>query len=127
MRYLLDTHVVLWFFDDVVKLLETALRIILDPANEKYVSIASAWEVAIKVGKGNLRFNGGVSRFFDVIYQNGFELLPITEAQVKWLETLPLIHRDPFDRLLVATAKVERMTILTADENIHQYDVSWSW
>ena len=127
MQYLLDTHVVLWFFDDVAKLSETTLRIILDPANEKYVSIASAWEVAIKVGKGNLRFKRGVSSFFDEIYQNGFELLPITEKHVKRLETLPLLHRDPFDRILIASALIEGMCLISADTNVQLYDVDSLW
>ena len=127
MRYLLDTHVILWALDDDKRLSETAVHILLDPVIEKYASIASAWEVAIKAGKGTLRLKQGVSRFFKTIRQNKVELLPITEAQVKRLEILPFIHRDPFDRLLVAATQAEGMTLLTADENIHQYDVSSVW
>ena len=127
MRYLLGTHVILWALDDDKRLSETAVSILRDPASEKCVSIASAWEVAIKVGKGSLRLKRGVSRFFEAIRQNKVELLPITEDQVKCLETLPFIHRDPFDRLLIATALEENLMLITADENIHKYDVSWTW
>ena len=100
---------------------------IFDSENKSYVSIASAWEVAIKVRTGKLHLDGGVSEFFNIIYQNGFDLLPITVRHLEIVETLPFIHRDPFDRLLVATAKAEGMTILTADENIHQYEVPTVW
>ena len=127
MRYLLDTHVVIWVAINSSALSKAATQTILSPENKLYISIASAWEVAIKVSKGNLRLDGGVSEFFNIIYQNGFELLPISKDQVKCLETLPFIHRDPFDRLLIATALTENLTIITADENIHKYDVQWIW
>ena len=126
MRYLLDTHAILWALDDDKRFSETAVRILRDSVNEKCISIASAWEAAIKVGKGNLRLKRGVSRVFEAIRQNKVELLPITEDQVKLLETLPFIHRDPFDRLLIATAQTEEMTLLTVDENIHKYDVAFA-
>ena len=127
MKYLLDTHVVLWFFNDVKKLPKTTYHIILDPANEKYVSIASVWELAIKIGTGKLVFKGGVVRFFSMICKNGFGLLPIKRSHIKTLETLPLLHRDPFDRILVASAMAEGMSLITADENIPRYDIASLW
>ena len=127
MRYLLDTHVLLWFFDDVEKLSKTAFEAIVDPSSEIFVSIASAWELSIKLRLGKLSFDGGVRNFFHTIEDNGFDLLTIEDEYVNLVETLPLIHRDPFDRMLVSTAATENMSIITADTNIHQYDVDCVW
>ena len=127
MRYLLDTHVVIWFFDDVDRLAKGVYDKILDPTSECFVSIASAWEIAIKMGTGKLRFDGGVSEFFNAISDNGFEILPVTREYLETLESLPLLHRDPFDRLLISTALTEELTIITADDNIQRYEVAWIW
>ena len=127
MKYLLDTHVALWAFGKRARLSEAAEHAILDPANKKHVSIASAWELAIKIRSGKLVFEGGIELFFDTIDDNGFELLPITKKHVKQVETLPLLHKDPFDRLLVASAIVGDMCLITADADIHLYDVHSLW
>ena len=127
MKYILDTHTVLWLATSSSALSETAKRTILDPENDFFVSIASAWEVAIKVGTGKLRLVDGVSKFFSIVHENGFELLPITKEHVKTLETLPPLHRDPFDRILIASAMTEGMYLITADTNIHRYDVAKLW
>jgi len=127
MRYLLDTHAALWAFGNHDKLSEVAKYAILDSANEKYVSIASAWELAIKIGTGKLTFDGGVNGFFLSIDKNGFGLLPITEQHVKQVESLPLLHRDPFDRILIASAMTENMCLITADANIRLYNVNGLW
>jgi len=127
MKFLLDTHTVLWFFDAPEKLPETTFRSIRAPTHKKYVSMASVWELAIKIGIGKFVFDGGTERFINNIRENGFGLLSIKVKHVTQVETLPLLHRDPFDRLLVATAKAESMTILTADENIRLYDVNCLW
>ena len=74
-----------------------------------------------------MHLDGGVSEFFKIVYENGFELLPIKVEHVKQVETLPFIHRDPFDRMLVASALSEGMNLITADTNIHQYNVSCVW
>jgi len=127
MKYLLDTHVVLWALGKRAKLSETAALAILDPANAKYVSIASAWELAIKIRLGKLAFEGGINGFFHSIGENRIGLLPITEQHVKCVESLPLLHRDPFDRILIASAMTEKMCLITADENIQLYDVNSLW
>jgi len=67
------------------------------------------------------------STFINLVYSNGFSILPIKNEHMESLFELPLIHRDPFDRLLIVTAKVEKLTLITADENIQKYDVSWTW
>ena len=127
MKYLLDTHTILWFFDHVEKLPETVFKAILDPENRKYVSIVSAWELAIKISLGKLAFEGGVSEFFNMIDENGFELLAVKDEHIKQVEALPFLHRDPFDRMLVASAVSERMSLITADDNIQRYNVEWVW
>jgi len=127
MKYLLDTCTVLWLATNSSKLSDTAKQAIFAPESECFVSIASAWEVAIKFGKGTLHLDGGVSEFFRIIDENGFELLPIKRKHVKMIETLPRLHGDPFDRILIASAMSENMCLITADENIHKYDVPWVW
>ena len=122
MKYLLDTHVVLWFFSAAAKLSKAALSIILEPTSYKFVSVVSAWEVAVKISLGKLRFEGGVTNFIQVLDKNGFSLLPLEEKHICLLETLPFHHRDPFDRMLIAAAAYENMTLVTSDANILLYD-----
>jgi len=123
MKLLLDTHIVLWFWDNVEKLSKETFSAITEPANEKYISIVSAWELAVKINIGKLTFEGGIANFFNMVEENGFELLSVKEDHIKRLETLPLHHRDPFDRLLIATAISEQMTFVTSDKEFAQYRV----
>ena len=128
MRYLLDTHAFLWYFWDSKDLSECASEIIENNTVEKYISIASLWEFSIKYSMGKLTFDGGLTHLWEMLSKNGFIILPITQSQLATLiAELPLHHRDPFDRLIIATAKAEDMTIVTIDENIHKYDVHWIW
>ena len=106
---------------------ETAKRTILDPFNLKFLSIVSAWELAIKIGLGKLDFYGKAAGFIHIAESNGFIIAPIKSDHLTALEALPLIHRDPFDRLLIATALAENMTLITVDENIAKYDVPQIW
>ena len=121
MRYLLDTHIVLWLAENSPKLPKTAISIILDDANEKYVSIASCWEVSIKLSLGKLNLSGGTSEFFRIIKENGFKLLGITEEYLKVLETMPFHHLDPFDRLLISTALANDLVLLSDDSQLQAY------
>lgn len=121
MKYLLDTHIVLWLAENSPKLSETAKAIILDEANEKYVSIASCWEVSIKFSLGRLDLSGGTHEFFRIVEENGFGLLQVVEEHLTVLETLPFHHRDPFDRLLAATAIAENLALLTDDCQLLAY------
>jgi PIN domain nuclease of toxin-antitoxin system len=127
MRILLDTHVVLWLACNSPKLSGTARELIFNQAAEKFVGMVSVWEFAIKCSLGKLEIAGGLSEFYRMIGSNGFHLLPILRRHVGGVVDLPFHHRDPFDRLLVATAIAEGMELLTADENIHRYDVKWAW
>ncbi len=127
MKVLLDTHVVLWAAANSPSLSERAKAVILDETAEKYISIVSAWEVAIKLGTAKLRLDGGLSEFFRIADENGFILLPVEREYLRRLADLPYHHKDPFDRLIIATAITENMQLLTADENIQQYGVPFLW
>jgi len=127
MKFLLDTHVVLWIAENSPKLTGRVKDVVLNRTAEKFVSIASAWEVAIKLGTKKLHLTGGLPEFFRMIDDNGFHTLTVEREYLREIPTLPDYHRDPFDRLLIATALAENLTILTADENIHKYDVPWIW
>lgn len=127
MRFLLDTHVVLWIAENSPLLSEKAKNTILDKNTEKYVSIASAWEVAIKLGTSKLQLDGGLPEFYRMIDENGFLTLSVEREYLNQIPNLPDHHKDPFDRLLITTALAEDMTLITVDKNIHKYDISLLW
>ncbi|GAB6393631.1 MAG: type II toxin-antitoxin system VapC family toxin [Treponematales bacterium] len=127
MRALLDTHTALWFFDDVDKLSSKAYSVINNEENDIFVSIASVWEVAIKVNLGKLKCPGNTAGFLRMIYDNGFSILNIAPHYLLELEKLPNHHKDPFDRLLAATAIAENIPVITTDENIPRYSVECIW
>jgi len=124
---LLDTHVILWLAQGGGKLSPPATQALCDENNVRHVSIASAWEVAIKLNAKKLRFDGGLSEFYRVVDRNDFFETGVRRKYLSLLSGLDDIHNDPFDRLLIATALSENFTIVTADENIHKYKVSWLW
>ena len=127
MKYLLDTHAILWVAENSPLLTEKVRTIILDKSTEKYVSLVSAWEVAIKLGTHKLNLDGGLQEFFRMIDENGFFVLSLEREYLQLISDLPLHHKDPFDRLLVATAMFEDMTLVTIDENLHKYVVPCLW
>ena len=127
MTYLLDTHTAIWALGNKAKLSTKAKAIIDDVSLPLCVSIISAWEIAIKVSIGKLKFDGGSSCFLEKMRHNGIELLDVKSAHIEYVENMPFFHRDPFDRLLVAIAKTDNMIILTSDENIPKYDVPCVW
>ncbi len=119
MRLLLDTHVLIWW-DEGARLLSKARRAILD-ADQVYVSAVSGWEVAIKAGLGRLETRRTVSQ---AAVESGFEELPIRLGHTEVLGGLPRHHRDPFDRMLVAQALAERLTLVTRDRVFGRYEVN---
>ena len=127
MRYLLDTHAVIWHFNDSTKLSPKVTAIIDNPKNTIYISSISLWEIAIKINIGKLDMDITLDELLIEIKDNDFYILQIEDEYLKGLSDLPFIHRDPFDRLLIATANSEKITILTTDENIKKYDVKWFW
>ena len=104
-----------------------AKKSIIELQHRKFVSIVSVWEFSIKISLNKLVFNGKTQGFLDLINNNGFELLAIDKKYILELEKLSFIHRDPFDRLLIATAISEKMYLVTADANIQKYPVNCIW
>jgi PIN domain nuclease of toxin-antitoxin system len=127
-RLLLDTHSFLWFVLNDSQLSATAQGLIRDPANDVLISPASYWEIAIKVRLGKIDLHATYEDFMQQgIVGNDFEILPIEPRHTSVLTTLPLHHRDPFDRLLVAQAMVEGLTLVSADAVLDQYPISRLW
>jgi PIN domain nuclease of toxin-antitoxin system len=121
MKLLLDTHLLLWAASQPNRLSAAALRLIDNPANELFFSAASIWEVAIKRGLGRSDFQADPRLFRRGLLDNGYSELPILSDHVVAIDSLPPIHKDPFDRLLVAQATVEGIALLTADSVVAQY------
>jgi PIN domain nuclease of toxin-antitoxin system len=123
-RFLVDTHVLLWWLADDPQLSPTARAAISDPRAEALVSAASAWEIAIKRSLGKLRVPDD---FPARVEAGGFGWLPI-DAEHAWrVRELPPHHRDPFDRLLVAQALVERLPVVSADRRLDAYGIDVHW
>jgi PIN domain nuclease of toxin-antitoxin system len=121
---LLDSNVFLWFIWDDQKLGAQAKTTIRDPSIKKFVSVASCWEIAIKVGLKKLHLGEAATTFLPrQLAANKFFLLPIDLAHATLVETLPGHHKDPFDRILVAQSMLETMTIVSADAIFDQYNV----
>jgi PIN domain nuclease of toxin-antitoxin system len=118
LRLLLDTHILLWWLANAPSLSPTAAALIRDPENMIFISAVSLWEIWLKQSLGKLRLPGG---FEEKLEAEAFENLPLTAAQTRQVATLPWLHRDPFDRMLVAQARTENLILLTADAVIGGY------
>lgn len=128
MRLLLDTHALLWWALDHPNLSAPAREAIGDPNNEVRVSAATAWELAIKIGIGRLRLPIDLDVLLaEELRANGFVSLPVTTAHAVRVLALPQHHRDPFDRMLIAQALAEGLTLVSADEVVHAYAVPVLW
>jgi len=127
MRYLVDTHALIWFFNGDKQLSQTAKQILSDGQYQKFVSIASVWELAIKINLDKLKFPNNAKGFVKVIIENKFKLCDVKPEHIFNLEQLENFHKDPFDRILTATAISEGMKFITSDENIRLYPVECVW
>lgn len=128
MRALLDTHAFLWWNLDDERLSSLARRVIHDGRNEIVVSAASIWEVALKATKGKLELPMQVDAYVaDRLRRNRWGTVSIDERHAVRAAMLPMIHSDPFDRVLVAQAQLESMPIITTDAAITRYDVETIW
>ena len=128
MKILLDTHAFLWWNDANPRLSRKALSLLEDPSNTLLLSVVSAWEIVIKCQAHKLRLPESPSVYIPTRSAHyGIETLPVILAHVLASESLPTHHRDPFDRLLIAQAKVEDVPILTADPQIRGYPVKVLW
>ena len=128
MRVLLDTHAFLWWIADDPRLSARARRAIADRTGECFLSVASCWEMAIKVSLEKLTLAAPIERFVpEQLATNGFGLLAIDVEHVAPVARLPFHHRDPFDRLLTAQALTEDVAIVSADPVFRRYGVRRVW
>jgi PIN domain nuclease of toxin-antitoxin system len=121
---LLDTHVLLWAAGQPDKLSERARSLLNDPANTLMFSAVSLWEIAIKQGLGRNDFRVDVHLLRRGLLDNGYSELAVTSAHAVAVDLLPSLHKDPFDRMLVAQTLVEGVTLVTADTQVAQYPVA---
>lgn len=128
MKLLLDTHTFIWWDSAPSKLPPQVLALCQDPANEMWLSVASVWEMQIKLQLGKLQLKLPLKEIIEGQQQtNNIQVLEITLAHVLALESLPALHKDPFDRLLVAQANVESAVLISGDRIFEQYPVQLLW
>lgn len=127
MNILLDTHALIWFLNGDSQLSDKAKTEIENIENDKIISIASIWEIAIKISLNKFRFDKGFKKLFELIEENGFDILPISFEHTLIVSNLEFIHRDPFDRILVSQCKSDNLVIMTKDENIKKYNIKTIW
>lgn len=123
MKYLIDTHVLIWFSEDDNRLPATIKALLEDNANEVYVSHATIWEMAIKMSLGKLNLQYSLAEWEQVLTKNNITLLPSYFAHYQALLSLPLHHQDPFDRLIISQAIAEDFTIISHDTKFSAYPV----
>lgn len=121
MKLLLDTHQVIWWLADDPNLTETQRKAIQDRRNTCFVSAATVWEISIKESLGKLSIDPG---YLEQLRSEGFVELPVSWQHARAVHDLPPHHRDPFDRLLVAQARMEGMCLVSVDEHIKKYDLT---
>jgi PIN domain nuclease of toxin-antitoxin system len=121
MKFLPDSHLLLWAVSEPTRISSEAHAYIENLGNELFFSAASLWEIAIKTGMGRADFQVDVQLLRRTLLQNRYEELPVTSEHVIALRNLPPIHKDPFDRMLIAQATVEGITLLTTDEQVARY------
>jgi PIN domain nuclease of toxin-antitoxin system len=124
----LDTHAFLWWITEDRRLSARAREAMTDGGNDLLLSAVSGWEIAIKASLGRITLPIPIDGFLsEQLRRNGIGTLPIEMRHALGVHALPLLHRDPFDRLLVAQAQLEKLRILTSDPQIAQYDVETLW
>jgi len=127
MNLLVDTHALIWFITDNNKLPINTKKFIESKDNDCYVSIATFWEIGIKNSIGRLDLNSDLQKIFQIIEESGFDILPITTNHILQNADLELYHQDPFDRIIIAQAIVEKMTIITKDTQFKNYNIPIVW
>ena len=127
MNLLLDTHTTIWFITGDKTLPAHLKELIEDGANTCFVSIASHWEMGIKHSLGKLDLKVDLRRIFELIDQSGLTILPITTNHILTNTTLEFHHRDPFDRLMIAQAKSEGLTVVSRDGIFKDYNIELIW
>lgn len=123
MQLLIDAHILIWFLEGNNSLIESRRQIIADSQNDVFVSIATLWEIAIKISIGRLSLAAPLANVFKQIGTENFEILPISPEHTLQVSTLPFYHRDPFDRIIIAQAQVENLLIMTDDDEFGNYTI----
>ena len=127
MDYLLDTHAIIWFITDDKKLPSKCKEIIENTENNCFVSLSSYWEIAIKHSLDKLTLNTDLRKVFTIIQESLITKLPINEEHILTSSKQEFHHRDPFDRLIIAQAITENLTILSIDSQFSKYPVKVMW
>lgn len=127
MQLLLDTHAFLWWAHAPEKLSTPVLEALASVENTLYLSLASVWEMQIKIGLGKLQAHVPIEQLLVEQQSNGLQLLAIEIPHLLLINNLPALHKDPFDRLLLAQAKVENMVLVTADKALQTYGIATFW
>ena len=122
-KFLIDTHTFLWLIDDDPKLSNTCKSLIEDVDNEILISIASLWEMAIKISIGKLKVAGVLQQMIDELSLRNIQILPINPSHVLRVENLPFHHKDPFDRIIIAQSLVENITLISVDDVFDSYGI----
>jgi len=128
MNLLSDTHSFIWSFSNTKKLSSLAAQAFKNPANQIYLSVASVWEMQIKIALGKMVFKDTLENIINEQQTiNGIQILSVQLVHALYLENLPPHHKDPFDRLLISQAIVENMTLVSADASFAKYQVNLLW
>ena len=127
MNNLLDTHTFIWFNEGDIQLSKDARKAIERDDVINFISIASLWEISIKISLGKLELKTPFSSISDQIFKNGFQILPITFDDTLALSKLPFHHRDPFDRMIISQSISNKLAIVSKDKNFKDYQVSLIW
>ncbi len=127
MKYLIDTHTLIWFVENDSKLPPATSSIISNLQNSIFVSMASLWEISIKTSIGKLKLNQPVQSIFNCLPLQSIEVLPINQDHILEILSLSFHHRDPFDRLIIAQASIENMPIISCDTIFDSYPIVRIW
>ncbi len=127
-RFLLDTNVLIWLLSSSNRLPPRVKRMLSRSDSSLTVSVASVWEIILKHQAGKLQLGAPLAQILDqVLYHSPWTMLPLASEHLPVLDGLPMLHKDPFDRLLIAQAQYEGLTVVTADQQIPRYAVETLW
>ncbi len=127
MKLLLDTHTFIWWDSEPANLSPRVLDLLLNPKNTRLVSVVSLWEIQIKTQSGKLTLNQSLEKIITTQQNNGIELIKVEVNHILRLEQLPLHHKDPFDRLLIAQSQAENAILLSKDAIFSRYNINIDW
>ncbi|MEM6264669.1 MAG: type II toxin-antitoxin system VapC family toxin [Bacteroidota bacterium] len=127
MTYILDTNVLLWALENNPRLSSKARKVMVNPNNEIHVSIASIWEISIKLSIGKLNLSRTLDEILEEMEELDFRILPISIKALRYLRNMPFHHKDPFDRLIISQAIASGVTCIASDEKFSLYNPKIIW